>query len=438
MAALAAAPAAAATVAGTVSDATGAALPGARVTLRGVATGQESSLETGTDGRFLLDAPSTGPYLVIVSRPGFSEAARVIVVTAADEALEVPVRLEVGVFSAEVSVTAARAPRETRQIPLHVDTITRAAIEQTNTLSTGDALTLAANITPVGNGPFGVRPRLRGLDSTRLLVLVDGERLNTARQATDRTGAEVGLISPDVVSRMEIVNGAGTLLYGSDALAGTINIITNEPALSSDRRWLYGFNGFYSSNEQGRRGTGTIGVTTSRYAVRVQAGLESFEDYRAGSFTVEDTGPLFAAGRLRQADTIDDNFGFAFRAFPDPFNAPYVRTSDEVPNSSAKGNFVNVSSLVKLAENRSLRIRYQRRLAANAGSPRTTRARVSDCRSHSWQPGAGEVPAELAPAAAPGCRTCPVGRSRMSTAYSRPIGPMRLGVLMTRWASSVK
>ena len=207
------------------------------------------SRKPGRTAGFCSTRRRPGPYLVIVSRPGFSEAARVVVVTAADETLDVPVQLEVGVFSAEVSVTAARAPRETRQIPLHVDTITRAAIEQTNTLSTGDALTLAANITPVGNGPFGVRPRLRGLDSTRLLVLVDGERLNTARQATDRTGAEVGLISPDVISRMEIVNGAGTLLYGSDALAGTINIITNEPALSSDTRWLYGFNGFYSSNE---------------------------------------------------------------------------------------------------------------------------------------------------------------------------------------------
>src|SRR6185295_15682809 len=135
--------------------------------------------------------------------------------------------------------------------------ISKAAIEQGNTLSTGDALSVAANITPVGNGPFGVRPRLRGLDSTRLLVLVDGERLNTARQATDRTGAEVGLISPDAISRMEIVNGAGTVLYGTDALAGTINIITNEPTFSDRVQWLYGFNGFLSSNEKGARGTAT-------------------------------------------------------------------------------------------------------------------------------------------------------------------------------------
>ena len=147
-----------------------------------------------------------------------------------------PLSLEVGSLATAVVVTASRAERETKQIPLHVETITKAAVEQTNPLSTGDALTMAANITPVGNGPFGVRPRLRGLDSTRLLVLVDGERLNTARQATDRTGAEVGLISPDAISRMEIVNGAGTLMYGSDALAGTINIITNEPSFSPAAR----------------------------------------------------------------------------------------------------------------------------------------------------------------------------------------------------------
>jgi len=283
---LAAVPASAATVSGRVSDSTGGVLPGARVVLRGVATGVELTVETGAEGRFEIEVPSPGTYLVIVTRPGFSEAARTVEIERPDDRLEVPVQLELGLLSAQVSVTAARAEREVRQIPLHVETMTKAAVEQGNALSSGDALAGVANITPVGNGPFGVRPRLRGLDSTRLLVLVDGERLNTARQATDRTGAEVGLISPDSVSRMEIVNGAGTLLYGSDALAGTINIVTNEPSLSPDRRWIYGLNGFYSSNENGARGTATLGVTAPRYAVRVQAGAESFDNYSAGSLSV--------------------------------------------------------------------------------------------------------------------------------------------------------
>jgi hemoglobin/transferrin/lactoferrin receptor protein len=297
---LVAVPADAATVSGRVSDVTGAVLIGRRVVLRGVATGRETVVETGTDGRFSFDVTTTGTYLVIVTRAGFAEAARTVVIAAADDRVDLPVALEIGAFSADVSITAARAERETRQIPLHVETMTRQAVEEINPLSTGDALSNTANITPVGNGPFGVRPRLRGFDSTRLLVLVDGERLNTARQATDRTGAEVGLISPDAISRMEIVNGAGTLLYGSDALAGTINIITNEPSFSSQTRLLYGFNGFYSSNENGARGNATVGVTAPRYAIRLQAGLESFDDYKAGKLTVEDTRPFFASGALNQ------------------------------------------------------------------------------------------------------------------------------------------
>jgi len=370
LAVLTAAPAFAATVRGVVSDVTGAALPDSHVVLRGLATGQEVETDTGADGRFELETPTPGTYLVIVTRPGFSEAARTVVVESPDAAVDVAVQLELGGFNAQVSVTAVRSERETRRIPLHVETITRAAVEQANTLSTGDALANSvANITPVGNGPFGVRPRLRGLDSTRLLVLVDGERLNTARQATDRQGAEVGLISPDAISRLEIVNGAGTLLYGSDALAGTINIITNEPGFSSERRVLYGFNGFYSSNENGARGTATIGASGPRYAVRLQAGLESFDDYKAGALTVEDTNPFFASGALDRADTIDDNFGFNFNAFPDPFNEPYVRTSRDVPNSGASGNFVNFSGQVKLGDNRTLRVRYQRREMNDVGFP---------------------------------------------------------------------
>jgi hemoglobin/transferrin/lactoferrin receptor protein len=200
-------------------------------------------------------------------------------------------------------------------------------------------------------------------------VLVDGERLNTARQATDRTGAEVGLISPDAISRMEVVNGAGTLMYGSDALAGTINIITNESNFTPQTEWLYGFNGFYSSNENGMRGTGTVGFTSPRATLRVQAGAEDFDNYKAGKLDVEDTRPFFASGALNRGDTIDDNFGFGFNAFPDPFNAPYVRTDNEVLNAQARGNFVNASSLIKVGDRRSVRLRYQRRRMEDVGFP---------------------------------------------------------------------
>ncbi|MEP7117607.1 MAG: TonB-dependent receptor [Acidobacteriota bacterium] len=362
-------PALAATVTGVVTDSSGAPLAGTRVVLRSVASGAEVEARTGADGRYTIPAPGAGTYLVLVLRPSFSEAARTISLDTDAQTLDVPVQLDLGSFASTVSVTAARAEREIKQIPLHVETIGAAAIEQANPLSTGDALATAANVTQVGNGPFGVRPRLRGLDSTRMLVLVDGERLNTARQATDRTGAEVGLIPTDTISRIEIVNGAGTLLYGSDALAGTVNIVTNEPTFTPTRQWIYGLNSYYSSNEDGRRGSLTFGATAPRYAFRVQAGAEDYGNYQAGHLDVEDTTPYLTSGQITRADTIDTNFGFAFNAFPDPFNAPYVRTDNTVLNSQAQGNFVNATALFKLGENRRVRARFQHRRVEDVGFP---------------------------------------------------------------------
>jgi outer membrane receptor protein involved in Fe transport len=356
----------AATISGVVSDTTGAVLPDARVILRDIATGRESTVTTGPDGRYTFDT-TAGTYLVLVVRAGFADAARTVVVESAEQKLDVPMTLDVGAMTAQVTVTAARGERELRLVPLHIETMVEARVEQMNPLSTGEALTAAANVTPVNSGAFLVRPRLRGLDSTRVLVLIDGERLNTARMATDRTGADVGLVAVDTVERMEVVNGAGTLLYGSDALAGTINVITGEPSFSPRTEWLYGFNGFYSSNEDGMRGTATVGLTTSRATFRLQTGAERYDAYSAGHFDVEDTTPFFTSGVIDRGDTIDDNFGFAFNAFPDPFNAPYVRTESEIPNSEARGNFVNASGQVKLGERRSLRVRYQRRRMTDIG-----------------------------------------------------------------------
>ena len=147
----------------------------------------------------------------------------------------------------------------------------------------------------------------------------NGPDTNSLFESADRVDFEVELsggcggpyvmsvisgILPDGIGRLEIVNGAGTLLYGSDALAGTINIVTNEPTFSERRRFLYGFDGYFSSNEDGGRGTVTLGVTAPRYAIRFQGGAEDYEDYRSGNIDVEDTRPLFASGQLRQVDAI--------------------------------------------------------------------------------------------------------------------------------------
>ena len=354
---------------GRVTDRTGGVLPGAIVRASNVASGEELTVAADADGRYRFADLSLGTYRVTVAFTGFSEASRSIVIDAPDAAATMDFVLELGTQKADVTVAAARGARDTAVVPLRVDTYSKDLLRQLVPPSTGDALVQAPGITPVGSGPFQIRPRLRGLDSTRVLVLVDGERLNNARTATDRAGIEVGLVSPDAIDAIEVIGGAGSVLYGTDALAGTINIITNRPRLSAVPVFTAGFDGFYSSNDSGRRGTVTVGLSDRRWAVSLVSGVERFDDYRAGEHFGERSDPFFDNGTLVRQDTIDSNFGFSFGAFPDPFNAPFTRTSNVIPRSGMEGSSFNLAGVAMITPSQELRVRYQRRHASNIGFP---------------------------------------------------------------------
>ena len=362
-------PAVAGELRGRVSDRTGGVLPGATITLLNIATGETTSTTADTNGQYRFPGLAHGVYRLAARMQGFNESSRTVVLPEDIERLSVDFALEIGSLRTELTVSAARGERDTRVVPVRSDLIVGDVARQYAAPSTGDALLTLPGITPVGSGPFQVRPRLRGLDSTRVLVLVDGERLNNARTATDRAGIEIGLIPLDSVDRVEVLGGAGSVLYGTDALSGTINVVTNHPTFSSRPQFKIGFDGFYSSNENGTRGTVSLGYSTPRWAVSFMGGGERFENYRAGGDSGESSQPFFDSGQLRQTDTIDTNFGFSFHAFPDPFNAPFTRTASEVPSSSMEGESYSLAGRVKVTSSQELSFKYQYRDAEDVGFP---------------------------------------------------------------------
>lgn len=357
---------------GKATDTGGGALPGADVTVENAATGVTSVVVTDRAGAFAFENLANGIYRVIVHAPGFSQVARNVTLTAAAPSVEMNVELAVGTLESEVTVTASRSARDALLVPLRAETLGAAEMAAANPASSGELMIEATGVTPVGSGPFQMRPRLRGLDSTRVLILVDGERLNNARTATDRAGVEVGLVDASSIESIEVVSGAGSVLYGTDALSGTVNILTAQPSFSDKARFTASLNGYYSSNEKGRRGNVGVGVTAPKYALSLSGGKESFDNYKSGGkdgSVLEDSRPLFANKTLVQADTADTNFGFNFKAFPDPFNAPFVRTSTEIPTSFLDGETLSGNGLVSLTERQSLRVKYFHREAKDVGFP---------------------------------------------------------------------
>jgi hemoglobin/transferrin/lactoferrin receptor protein len=342
------------------------------VTLEDAATGASTVITTDQAGAYAFTGLKAGIYRLIAHMPGFSQVARRTTLDTDTSDTEINFVLTVGNLQSEVTVTASRSSRDTLVVPLRAESLDQETMAATNPASSGDLMIEATGVTPVGSGPFQTRPRLRGLDSTRVLILIDGERLNNARTATDRAGVEVGLVDAASIENIEVVSGAGSVLYGTDALSGTVNIRTAQPSFSDKTRFIGNGNGYYSSNENGLRGNLGVGVAAPKYALNISAGKESFDNYKSGGTdgeVLEDSRPLFANGTLKQTDTIDTNFGFNFKAFPEPFNAPFVRTSTEIPTSNMDGTTVNGNGLFAFNDKNSLRLKYFHREAKEVGFP---------------------------------------------------------------------
>ena len=129
----------------------------------------------------------------------------------------------------EMIVSATRAPRPAGTIPNATTVLEGDALEASLSLSLDDALRFVPGLQVTRQGGRGGRSELylRGLDPNHVVVLVDGVRLN------DPTNSRGGSFDPTTlalldIERVEIVRGPLSTVYGSDALAGAINVITRK------------------------------------------------------------------------------------------------------------------------------------------------------------------------------------------------------------------
>ena len=140
-----------------------------------------------------------------------------------------PREAERGVLLEEVVVTATRDKREIRKVPANVTVVTEEDIRNSNAQTVADALRAEVGLVVrdyLGNGK-SASVDLRGFGETassNTLVLIDGRRVNEI----DLSGVDWLQIPLDQVERIEVVRGAGSVLYGDNAVGGVINIITKK------------------------------------------------------------------------------------------------------------------------------------------------------------------------------------------------------------------
>lgn len=354
---------AAGALAGTVTDQNGGLIVGAEVRALSAASGRELSTRTDGAGRYELSNLPAGSYDISVSREGFAASTRRVEVGGA-AAPDENFTLLPGLVESAVTVTAGKgSPRGVAETPQAITVVDAAQIEARRPASTLGALERTPNLTPVLAGPALERPRLRGLASNRLLIVLDGERLNNAR-SDPTSGVSPSVVDVTELESAEALGSAGSGLYGSDAMAGVINLITRTPAPADGAQVLgLRLDSDLHTNGLFRRGAATVNWSGPRVALRASGSLFRGGDYRSGNGAVS----LADVVRLGSfAAEMSNSVGGSVARTYAVWSLPARAT---VPNGQAHGFNDQLDLWFFPRENQSLRYRQLNSQHYNLGFP---------------------------------------------------------------------
>ena len=222
-------------IAGVVRDATGAALPGATVTITNQATNATQTVTTSAEGSYSVSLPP-GAYSVTVSMRGFGRQTRRDVkldagAATADFALEA--RRE-----EEVTVTAMRFEQAVGDVPFSVAAPTEDVLRARGVETIEGVAANVAGFTVQNLGPGQSQVAMRGVSSGQVVRDQPGVKEQVGAYLDDSI-ISLSLFTPDIdlfdVSRVEVLRGPQGTLFGSGSLSGTVRYISNQPEIGATK-----------------------------------------------------------------------------------------------------------------------------------------------------------------------------------------------------------
>ncbi len=227
-------------------------------------------------------------------------ASSVSAQTASDAAATDPTTTEVEatehVYYGTVTVTATGNASDTHQVAQPVTVLKDIDLRLAD--NAADLLRWEPGVDVDGVGAVQMRPVIRGLRGLRVLFLEDGLRMNNARRQTD-FGEISGLVPNELVERVEIVRGAASVLYGTDAVGGVVNMVTRRPAMGEG--WVGNLRLTGGSIDESTKIATNVGRRTEKGAFSAFFGIRDASDYDApagtfGDIRLDEDTPVIDSG----------------------------------------------------------------------------------------------------------------------------------------------
>ncbi|HMI67755.1 MAG TPA: carboxypeptidase-like regulatory domain-containing protein, partial [Cyclobacteriaceae bacterium] len=178
---------------------------------------------TDVDGAYKIDRLPRGRFLVEIKFIGYSTVIQSVQMNGTTQ-LDVVLNSAVTELN-EVVVTGISHSSELKNNPLPIATLNTKSLTENTSTNLIDNISKKAGVNQITTGPAISKPVIRGLGYNRIISLYDGIR-QEGQQWGDEHGIEIDEYSVD---RVEIIKGAGSLMYGSDGLGGVLNFLTPNP-----------------------------------------------------------------------------------------------------------------------------------------------------------------------------------------------------------------
>jgi len=211
----------------------------------------------------------------------------------------------------EVVIAANKIPEQRRTVSQQIKVITPAFIRNFNAQNTADLISNSGVVAMQKSQQGGGSPILRGFEASRVLLVIDGVRMNNAIY---RAGHLQNIITMDnnVLDHAEILFGPSSTVYGSDALGGVIHFYTRNPELAKEGEGMKFFgNAFarYGSVNHERTGHVDFNLGGNKFGSFTSFTFSDFGDLRMGEKTNQALGEQFGVRSqyvVRSADNASD------------------------------------------------------------------------------------------------------------------------------------
>jgi iron complex outermembrane receptor protein len=310
----------AATVEVKVSDPDGRRLAGASVKL--VPTNR--LVLTDAEGLARFENVVPGAYDVAVRLSGFAPF-RTDITVAEGSPISVPVGLSASVHLSE-SVTVSPDARDVFEAYQPASVLGGEDLQQRlgNTLGSTLASEPGVNVRSLGSG--NARPVVRGLDNDRVLILENGARTGDVSSQSADHGVT---LDPATATQIEVVRGPATLLYGSSAIGGVVNLVSDEIATKPVEGVHGAFTAQGATADENAGIAGNLSGGNGRVAYRVNGSAQRTGDYKTPEGDVPNSQSDSKSGGGSLALTGDHGFvGASYQYVDTRYGVPFVEEGE--------------------------------------------------------------------------------------------------------------